>query len=57
LQEDVPVGLGLFDEAEVECQQLAGGHGEKHVTNILDKLGAANRTQAVARARKLAPIR
>jgi LuxR family transcriptional regulator, maltose regulon positive regulatory protein len=30
---------------------------KKHVTHILDKLGAANRTQAVARARELALIR
>src|SRR6266540_2680886 len=30
---------------------------KKHVTHILDKLGAANRTQAVARARALALIR
>jgi LuxR family maltose regulon positive regulatory protein len=26
---------------------------KKHITHILDKLGAANRTQAVARAREL----
>jgi LuxR family maltose regulon positive regulatory protein len=26
---------------------------KKHVSHILDKLGAANRTQAVARARQL----
>lgn len=30
---------------------------KKHVTHVLDKLGAANRTQAVARARKLSLIR
>jgi LuxR family maltose regulon positive regulatory protein len=30
---------------------------KKHVTHILDKLGAANRTQAVARARELTLIR
>lgn len=30
---------------------------KKHVTHILDKLGAANRTQAVARARELGLIR
>jgi LuxR family transcriptional regulator, maltose regulon positive regulatory protein len=26
---------------------------KRHVTHVLDKLGAANRTQAVARAREL----
>jgi len=30
---------------------------KKHVTHILEKLGAANRTQAVARARELGLIR
>jgi LuxR family maltose regulon positive regulatory protein len=30
---------------------------KKHVTHILDKLDAANRTQAVARARELTLIR
>ena len=29
---------------------------KKHVTHVLDKLGAANRTQAVARARELSLI-
>jgi hypothetical protein len=57
-QVDADADLYALDGvAEVECQQLAGGHGEKHVTRILDKLGAVGRTQAVARARNLAPIR
>jgi LuxR family maltose regulon positive regulatory protein len=30
---------------------------KKHVTHILDKLGAANRTKAVARARELGLLR
>ena len=29
---------------------------KKHVTHVLEKLGAANRTQAVARARELSLI-
>jgi hypothetical protein len=32
------------------------GHGEKHVSHLLGKLGAANRTQAVTRARQLGLI-
>jgi hypothetical protein len=28
-------------------------HGEKHVSHLLDKLGAANRTEAVILARQL----
>jgi len=32
-------------------------HGQKHVTHVLGKLGAANRTEAVARARELGLIR
>jgi hypothetical protein len=31
-------------------------HGQKHVTHVLGKLGAANRTEAVARARDLGLI-
>jgi LuxR family maltose regulon positive regulatory protein len=34
----------------------AGGHprhGQKHVSHLLGKLGSANRTEAVARARQL----
>jgi LuxR family maltose regulon positive regulatory protein len=30
---------------------------KRHVTHVLDKLGAANRTQAVARARDLGLLR
>ena len=30
---------------------------KKHVSHVLDKLGAANRTQAVARARELGLLR
>jgi len=30
---------------------------KKHVSHVLDKLGAANRTQAVARARELQLLR
>ena len=30
---------------------------KKHVSHVLDKLGAANRTEAVARARELSLIR
>jgi LuxR family transcriptional regulator, maltose regulon positive regulatory protein len=30
---------------------------KRHVTHVLDKLGAANRTQAVARARELGLLR
>ena len=30
---------------------------KKHVTHILDKLGAANRTEATARARELGLLR
>jgi len=31
-------------------------HGQKHVTHTLGKLGAANRTEAAARARQLGLI-
>jgi LuxR family maltose regulon positive regulatory protein len=30
---------------------------KRHVSHVLDKLGAANRTQAVARARELGLLR
>ena len=36
---------------------IALGTVKKHVTHILGKLGAANRTQAVARARALGLLR
>jgi LuxR family maltose regulon positive regulatory protein len=32
-------------------------HGEKHVSHVLGKLGATNRTEAVTRARQLGLIR
>jgi LuxR family maltose regulon positive regulatory protein len=47
--------------ARMSSQRIArpgGGarHGKKHVTHILGKLGAANRTEAAARARELGLI-
>jgi ATP/maltotriose-dependent transcriptional regulator MalT len=68
-QATVPGPTGLLSDRELQVPQLlAAGRSnaeiaeelvvvldtaKKHVSHILDKLGAANRTQAVARARAL----
>jgi ATP/maltotriose-dependent transcriptional regulator MalT len=37
--------------------KAAGAFTQRHVSHVLGKLGAANRTQAVARARELGLLR
>ena len=48
-----PAGRGQAEPAHRRRAGLALDTVKKHVGHILDKLGAANRTEAVARAREL----
>jgi LuxR family transcriptional regulator, maltose regulon positive regulatory protein len=64
-----PESAGLLNPVPAQRARLLLAQGEiaaelvvtldtvkKHVSHVLDKLGAANRTQAVARARELGLI-
>ena len=47
----------VFWHARTDELVVALATVKKHVSHVLDKLGAANRTQAVARARELGLLR
>jgi len=51
------LGAGRSNQAIAEELVITLDTVKRHVTHILDKLGAANRTQAVTRARALGLLR
>jgi LuxR family maltose regulon positive regulatory protein len=51
------LAVGRSNQQIAEELVVALDTAKKHVSHILDKLGVANRTQAVARARQLELLR
>jgi LuxR family transcriptional regulator, maltose regulon positive regulatory protein len=51
------LGAGMPNQAIAQELVISQDTVKRHVSHILDKLGAANRTQAVTRARELGLLR
>jgi LuxR family maltose regulon positive regulatory protein len=51
------LGAGTPNQAIAQELVISQDTVKRHVSHILDKLGTANRTQAVARARELGLLR